>query len=915
MAASSSGLITGVVINVVTFIIAILIFSSLRIWKFSINYFSPKFKTPGVKVKPEPLPSTFFGWIWPVITYKEPQIIDSAGLDTAMYLRVMTFGMQLFLMLSLWCLIAMLPVNLTDDYCDYLMYSSGSNSSNYAFTGFDKCGLANVTLGSNRFWVHMISVYAVTGITLWLLYRYSKDSVLLRITFLANSEKGRASHSVLVTDIPAIVQYTNARFQDVKSKREVSRMKSTKSGQERLKTDTPGESESQALKITGVVFEDEHQASASTSNSGAPPQEEIVIDAGNVPPNQQRKKYMYDLQDQSLDPHVIAIKALKSGVSPKDMVELEFRSVYPGEAVAHVEMVQDLGELLPLAQEYEKLKQKLEDYLDECSFRLSQDPPLEVERKKVFVLLPSLGAWGKEHYGGGLLKKVDAFEHYNARLKELDRLISEEQPLTKQMVWPSAFITFKTRRDQAVAASSMHHHDTVTWMTRCAPEPEELMWENLGMTEAARSSASTIMWTVFWLMCMFYMIPVGAVQALIQSPMLSSNPILAPFFGNAVIGKLLEGIIPGLALKIFLILVPPILRIMIKTSGAISESEMDLGVASRFFIFQVIVVFFGTVIMGSFFNQIQQWINDPTSVISVLGTAIPMVCTFFISYIMVNGLTAQPIAFLRIVGFIIYWILSKFSGSPKAQMRLWQEQYTGYGVSVVDHTITILLGLAYSCINPLICPFVLTYFMVNHLMERYNNIYVYRKKYESAGLLWPKVFNQVLTGLYIMQLTMIGLLGVKKFVYCPLLVPVLFITLGFHMYCMSTFGRPWNLMSLHDAAELDRNDNLAAADVAALKDNILLNSRPDSSGEDVSPLKGQANGPAYLSPALKVVPGEIDMLLNEAAEMAKRVDEFQSNLQEEKARKKNGKKKVGKEERRQALEVEKKQATMEEGQS
>jgi hypothetical protein len=32
---------------------------------------------------------------------------------------------------------------------------------------------------------------------------------------------------------------------------------------------------------------------------------------------------------------------------------------------------------------YLQLKQKLEDYLDECSFRLSQDPPLEIERKRV----------------------------------------------------------------------------------------------------------------------------------------------------------------------------------------------------------------------------------------------------------------------------------------------------------------------------------------------------------------------------------------------------------------------------------------------------------------------------------------------------------------------------------------------------
>jgi hypothetical protein len=39
----------------------------------------------------------------------------------------------------------------------------------------------------------------------------------------------------------------------------------------------------------------------------------------------------------------------------QDMVEQEFRGVYPGEALSRVEMVQDLGELLPLVWEYEQV--------------------------------------------------------------------------------------------------------------------------------------------------------------------------------------------------------------------------------------------------------------------------------------------------------------------------------------------------------------------------------------------------------------------------------------------------------------------------------------------------------------------------------------------------------------------------------
>ena len=92
----------------------------LRINDKSVKYFSPKYNTPHLKHKPLPLPKSFFGWIWPLITYPEPkvrneshvifsvhksnspalyilctclaQIIETSGLDAAIYLRVLSFG-------------------------------------------------------------------------------------------------------------------------------------------------------------------------------------------------------------------------------------------------------------------------------------------------------------------------------------------------------------------------------------------------------------------------------------------------------------------------------------------------------------------------------------------------------------------------------------------------------------------------------------------------------------------------------------------------------------------------------------------------------------------------------------------------------------------------------------------------------
>lgn len=66
-----------------------------------------------------------------------------------------------------------------------------------------------------------------------------------------------------------------------------------------------------------------------------------------------------------------------------------------------------------------------------------------------------------------------------------------------------------------------------------------------------------------------------------------------------------------------------------------------------------------------------------------------------------------------------------------------------------------------------------------------------------------QVLTHVMTALYLMQITMLGLLGLKKFVYTPVLLPLPVATLVFHIAISRVFAKPWSLMSMHDAAMLD----------------------------------------------------------------------------------------------------------------
>lgn len=59
-------------------------------------------------------------------------------------------------------------------------------------------------------------------------------------------------------------------------------------------------------------------------------------------------------------------------------------------------------------------------------------------------------------------------------------------------------------------------------------------------------------------------------------------------------------------------------------------------------------------------------------------------------------------------------------------------------------------------------------------------LYVFRQPYESGGLLWRKAVTQVLTAVYIFQLLMLALLGIKKFPYAPIIVPAIIATYVYH---------------------------------------------------------------------------------------------------------------------------------------
>lgn len=84
-----------------------------------------------------------------------------------------------------------------------------------------------------------------------------------------------------------------------------------------------------------------------------------------------------------------------------------------------------------------------------------------------------------------------------------------------------------------------------------------------------------------------------------------------PFlFYRDFVKSFVQGFLPGIVLKIFLIFLPTILMIMAKFEGFSSLSSLERRAAARYYIFNFVNVFLGSVIAGAAFEQLNTFIKQ-----------------------------------------------------------------------------------------------------------------------------------------------------------------------------------------------------------------------------------------------------------------------------------------------------------------
>ncbi|OTB08130.1 hypothetical protein M426DRAFT_201462 [Hypoxylon sp. CI-4A] len=364
-----------------------------------------------------------------------------------------------------------------------------------------------------------------------------------------------------------------------------------------------------------------------------------------------------------------------------------------------------------------------------------------------------------------LNKKVDTIYWCRQELARLNLEIDADQKNPERYpLMKSAFIQFNHQVAAHMACQSVIHHVPRHMAPRTVEiSPDDVLWENMAISwwsEWLRTGAAVA--TVVG-MIILWAFPVAFSSSISQVSTLTDEfPWLSFIDTNKTVHNIVSGVVgvlPTVLLAVLLALVPVIMSFLAGFKGAKTGAQKSETVQKFYFAFLFVQVFLVVSLASGILQTLESLANNPTGVADLLAENLPKAANYFFSYMILQALSVSSGTLLQIKALVKWYIISRIMN--KTARNKWSTNTTlpdvNWGSYFPVYTNFACIALIYSVVAPIISLFAIITFSLLWGANRYAMIYVNRFTIDTGGVLYPQAINQTFTGLYVMELCLVGL--------------------------------------------------------------------------------------------------------------------------------------------------------------
>ncbi|KAI1082420.1 DUF221-domain-containing protein [Whalleya microplaca] len=396
---------------------------------------------------------------------------------------------------------------------------------------------------------------------------------------------------------------------------------------------------------------------------------------------------------------------------------------------------------------------------------------------------------------------VDSIEQLRQQIKEDEKNIEDTRKMYEigdTHGATSVFVEFRTLDEAQRACQQVFSGNLLALTPRYTSVlPTEVIWNNLTIPPARRISEESTALAIVIVLVVFWSIPSSFVGLISNISYLAENFEWLSFLKNLpdpIIG-LLSGLVPPLLTSLLSKFVPNIFRYIFKSFGSPTNTVTELKVQKWYYVFQVTQVFLVTAVFSgaaTVASQLMEKIKDPASVPELLARQLPKASNFYLTYFIIQGTTSAADNLLNysdLLSYIFYGYF--FDKTPRQKFnRYTSMKGIAWGKVFPKFANFAIIAIAYSCIAPLVLGFAAIGLSLYYFSYRYNLLFVIQPKMDTKGLAYTLALQHLLTGVYIAELALLGLFGLRKATGPSIITAVLFVITVIYNVLMNKYMAP-----------------------------------------------------------------------------------------------------------------------------